>query len=737
MGQNKGLIIAPGLDSYLVTHSLNSEQPTHVAFIVTEKSIELLPKILSQITYQPQEVRKFFVKDTISFVETIQEFFNALYWLTETVHIRDVVVDATDVLTSMAFPLYFGASFIEVFKDLIHEDVDIKLILTNCDWVSSSADSHLYGAPIIGTEYTVELEPPINGIGFILAVLANDLFNEGYYPRAQRVLEILGKRMSGEQHLLYEQLAQAAQGYDAWDKFSINSALSLLQGVRDHLHHMRTLYASSMLERDIAKSIACLEQLVAGDALEHIVDIFENAQRRFAQGRYDDAVARYYRCLDMMGQYALSVYGISTQSPNFSILDADVVENYKKARRGDLPNIYKDGVGGIALRDAFLLLYCLGDPLGIMYKEHEAQFMGMITLRNQSLLAHGIKPIFQDQAEKFRDMIVLPFLTALLDKEGRDIQEMRAHHQFPFFPTNVKQLFLTYSMMNHPETGSFDHKNSPRSLWEVDIREVISTIHPSDADSTAYRAARPDGSELELAIDDVVVFLHGSGDITVEVTAQSFEHIFSRHVRAQEAGGIFIADSLEEIFRLAARYLPEHLDFENKQSIALEIETEAVVGTEGVISTQAILDRGIVSEEDMTALNHAREDVFILNCSGSLDQKKDFVAQCNKELGKRNVRLGLRAEAIVPHYKAPRPQTKKIFMALGKDQSTDGNEHIRMYTIAPGRAMEKLPNDESFIGVSALFEKRKNGEELTPEETELIAEQQKSQECWWSHGFIE
>ena len=184
-------------------------------------------------------------------------------------------------------------------------------------------------------------------------------------------------------------------------------------------------------------------------------------------------------------------------------------------------------------------------------------------------------------------------------------------------------------------------------------------------------------------------------------------------------------------------YLPEHLDFENKQSIALEIETEAVVGTEGVISTQAILDRGIVSEEDMTALNHAREDVFILNCSGSLDQKKDFVAQCNKELGKRNVRLGLRAEAIVPHYKAPRPQTKKIFMALGKDQSTDGNEHIRMYTIAPGRAMEKLPNDESFIGVSALFEKRKNGEELTPEETELIAEQQKSQECWWSHGFIE
>src|SRR3989338_1386634 len=102
MGQNKGLIIAPGLDSYLVTHSLNREQPTHVAFIVTAKSIELLPKILSQITYQPQEVRKFLVKDVISFVEAIQEFFNALYCFQAEDGIRDVVVDATDVLTSMA-----------------------------------------------------------------------------------------------------------------------------------------------------------------------------------------------------------------------------------------------------------------------------------------------------------------------------------------------------------------------------------------------------------------------------------------------------------------------------------------------------------------------------------------------------------------------------------------------------------------------------------------------------------
>ena len=734
MGQNKGLIIAPGLDSYLVTHSLNSEQPTHVAFIVTEKSIELLPKILSQITYQPQEVRKFFVKDTISFVETIQEFFNALYWLTETVHIRDVVVDATDVLTSMAFPLYFGASFIEVFKDLIHEDVDVRLILTNCDWVSSHADSHLYGAPIIGTEYSVELERPINGIGFILAVLANDLFNEGYYPRAQRVLEILGQRMSGEQHLLYEQLAQAAQGYDAWDKFSINSALSLLQGVRDRLHHTRTLYASSVLERDIEKSIICLEQLVAGDSLEHIVDIFENAERRFVQGRYDDAVARYYRCLEMMGQYALSAYEISTQSPDFSALPSDVVAKYEKARGGELPLVYRYG---LALWDIFLLLFCIGDPLGKVYKEKESQFIGMSALRNQSLLAHGTKPIFQDQAEKFRDMIVLPFLTALLDKEGRDIQEMRARHQFPFFSTNVKQLFLTYSMMNHPETGSHDQKNNPRSFWEVDIREVISSIHPSDADRTAYRATRPDGSELDLASDDIVVSLRDFSGMTVEVTARSFEHIFSRHVRAQEAGGVFIADSLEEIFRLVARYVPEHLDFENKQSIALEIETEAVVGTEGVISVQELLNQGVVSDEDVTVLNLSQEEVFLLNRSGDLDQKKNFVRKFNQEFESRNVRLGLRAEAIVPFYKTPRPQTKKIFMALGKDQDESGNEHIRMYTIAPGRAMEKLPNDESFIGVSALLEKQERGEELTQEATALIAEQQKSQECWWSHGFIE
>lgn len=438
----KGLIIAPGLDNYLAIHCLNTERPDVIAFIIDEETVELLPEILEKSEHEPQEYKKFFIKDLSSPAEAVQEFLNAFYWLTEVKKIKKITVDASNVLSVTSFSVYFIASFIEVFKDLVGEDADIKLIFTNCDWKVIEADAHAAGAPIIGTERIIELDDPTNTIGFILGITACDLFNKGFYSRAEEIFKMLSKKTKGEQNLLYNSLASSACAYNLWDKFDVGAAQEELERTIQHLGRVTKFSFIKDIVPKLNSGIEVLKEINAGNQLEEIVDMFENGNRKMQRGIFDDAVARYYRCLDMIAQYALGKYGIDTVEPDFSKLSPEVVEKYKKERGGALPEKYKEGVGGIALKNAFLLLYCIGDLLGQEYKKIEAKFIGLLTARNQSILAHGLKPITKEKAEKFRDEMVRPFLEKLFDRENLNLEQTLKRHQYPKLSTNIKNLFL-------------------------------------------------------------------------------------------------------------------------------------------------------------------------------------------------------------------------------------------------------------------------------------------------------
>ena len=279
----KGLIIAPGLDNYLAIHCLNKLKPEFITFLVTDKTVELLPEILQKLKYNPKEHKKFFIKDIKYFSEAIQEFLNAFYWLTEIKKIKQITVDATNVLTNIGFSVYFVASFIEVFKDLIKEDVDIKLIFTTCDWKVVEAELHAAGEPIIGTEEIIELEHPMNAIGFILGVTACDLFNKGFYPRAEEIFRILEKDTIGEQNLLYEGLAVLSHSYNLSDKFNLEEASKELEKAIYTLKKVDKFeFIQSVIKKIILNS-ETLGKIQNGDRLEKIVDIFENANRRMEE----------------------------------------------------------------------------------------------------------------------------------------------------------------------------------------------------------------------------------------------------------------------------------------------------------------------------------------------------------------------------------------------------------------------------------------------------------------------
>ena len=171
--------------------------------------------------------------------------------------------------------------------------------------------------------------------------------------------------------------------YDYWDKFDHRSALEKLRDVKiDIFNKNKSFLGRLNNERD-----TMIEEFL-------IPDLINNASRRMSEGKYDDAVARLYRCIEMIAQYRLkSKYGLNPSRIEWGDLETKLDDISKYEVEKD-----KDGVIRLALRKSYELLQDLRDDLGGVVEDKE--LMDLLTRRNSSILAHGVKPVSREDAEK-------------------------------------------------------------------------------------------------------------------------------------------------------------------------------------------------------------------------------------------------------------------------------------------------------------------------------------------------
>jgi hypothetical protein len=93
--------------------------------------------------------------------------------------------------------------------------------------------------------------------------------------------------------------------------------------------------------------------------------------------------------------YNLITGNIDTSNPHIN----EELKKKLEARRNDR------GMIQIALRESYELLYQLGDPIGIDYKEHNNKLMDALRLRNDSLFAHGFNPLSEHDYKKIEDSV--------------------------------------------------------------------------------------------------------------------------------------------------------------------------------------------------------------------------------------------------------------------------------------------------------------------------------------------
>jgi CRISPR-associated protein (TIGR02710 family) len=181
-----------------------------------------------------------------------------------------------------------------------------------------------------------------------------------------------------------------ARCLEAWDRFAYSEAWNLIEQFRSRLAHAWGAQWSTLmaLNRGQSQTPNAAANTTAGtwaDRLAALNDLWLNAERRAANARYDDAVARWYRLIEWVAQSVLEFdHQLHTGHLDASRVPADL-----------LPSANASGIHQCGLRQAWLILERI-DQRGLVkpfWAAHNKRLLDLLQARNGSLLAHGTRPV--------------------------------------------------------------------------------------------------------------------------------------------------------------------------------------------------------------------------------------------------------------------------------------------------------------------------------------------------------
>lgn len=258
-------------------------------------------------------------------------------------------------------------------------------VLYEAGRVSTVSGIRKNGIVQIGTE-TLSAVMPLFAVSEKKLETAVELFNNNRFEAALEIAEEAGK--SGYESSLRDRVSAftaLCKAYMEWDRFNHKESFELLKKVlgEEYTGNKKFLRLLLMKQPDYDSIIA---------------DLLSNALRRGdGENKYDDAVARLYRVVELLAQVKLlRKYHIDTSNVKSKDLPEEL--NLRWANR------FEDGVMKIALSDSYLLLRSKGDPLGSFLEDDTIR--GLLTKRNDSILAHGLAPIESDSYERLRDSVL-------------------------------------------------------------------------------------------------------------------------------------------------------------------------------------------------------------------------------------------------------------------------------------------------------------------------------------------
>ena len=301
---------------------------------------------------------------------------------------QDVVLDVTGGTT----PMRFGAALAAMTRGMrmVHQRVPQRFV--DGEWVLDPS----------GQREIVLMDNPLESTGLLREGQAVELFNRRDYAAAALVFEDVARKVTGvERGHYYNGLLLLAEGYGAWDVADYGAALEKLKLAREEL-------SVSFSEADLAERSAEISGRITAHlpflgkvrgklSLENVVDMLENARRRITdQGRYDDGVARLYRCVEMWHQLRLKErHSLTTKEIQWDKVPEEAKNKFLVATG------FADFPEDLDLMRARTLDYLLADES----PEESNVLRDLLQKRNSSILAHGLQPIGEASARRFLEYV--------------------------------------------------------------------------------------------------------------------------------------------------------------------------------------------------------------------------------------------------------------------------------------------------------------------------------------------
>ncbi|MDR3222229.1 MAG: TIGR02710 family CRISPR-associated protein [Methanobrevibacter sp.] len=221
--------------------------------------------------------------------------------------------------------------------------------------------------------------------------------------------------------------------YNHWDKFNHEEVASIdfSKESLENFPEMKLQIQNNLKSLNIIN----LKEKIEGNKTknEHklrcyyvLADILNNADRRAIEGKYDDAIARLYRSLELIAQiklkkgYHLKTSNIDIEKVKKNCTDAQYINSLKQKKAYN--NIK------LGLNEAFKLLNMMNNDLGNEFKKSEKKIKNILSHRNMSILAHGLKHKSKKEYSEFWE-IVLKLSKFLYT----DIEKLMKETKFPKF----------------------------------------------------------------------------------------------------------------------------------------------------------------------------------------------------------------------------------------------------------------------------------------------------------------
>lgn len=417
----KYMVVSVGTSYEPIVLNLSLVKPEKIHFLYTEQSEPIIDKVADFCGLKFSQVEKSKVNETES-LDVYREIKNCyLKWRKP----QKLYIDFTGGTKAMSTAAAMAGSIIRV-----------QMI-----YCGSNQYMQDFRKPFPGSERLFLIKNPMSVFGDLEIEKAFSLFRE--YNYAGVCEKLLQLKENVPDPLKRQELSfvyQLALAYECWDALDFVEAYRNMKKLNEEIERDMQTNATFLLvdkaknlkiQEIILLSLSELPDLVRNKRQMDILSqkqyihplmftMYQSAYVREAQEKYDMSTLLYYRLLEMIEQRQLSKYRLYVSKMDYQNINwegIDSPEEKQRLLRESVAEIKKAVFGKcnnsflpeqVSLLEGFIILAALGDQImqeGGNSIEKLKRIRAMVSLRNNSIFAHGLAPVKKTDFIKFKNFV--------------------------------------------------------------------------------------------------------------------------------------------------------------------------------------------------------------------------------------------------------------------------------------------------------------------------------------------